>query len=112
VLAETFAGRQPPQLQAAVQGVARFSHTLAERDAELRSLLSKRQQGDRHSRPAQQRHRRLGTTPMRCSQQLESQSNALDQLSNNFAGMAQQLKGLIADNRATLKPALDWLNGV
>jgi phospholipid/cholesterol/gamma-HCH transport system substrate-binding protein len=44
--------------------------------------------------------------------QLESQSSALDQLSGNFSVLAQQLRGLIADNRTTLKPALDRLNGV
>src|SRR4029077_3674931 len=38
VLSQTFADT-PPQLQAAVAGVARFSQTLNERDAQLRSLL-------------------------------------------------------------------------
>jgi phospholipid/cholesterol/gamma-HCH transport system substrate-binding protein len=44
--------------------------------------------------------------------QLESQRSALDQLSGDFSALAQQLRGLIADNRSTLKPALDKLNGV
>ena len=39
VLSETFADT-PPQLKIAVEGVARFSQTLNERDAELRGLLT------------------------------------------------------------------------
>ena len=37
---------------------------------------------------------------------------ALDQISATCPPLAQQLKGFIAENRATLKPALDKLNGV
>jgi phospholipid/cholesterol/gamma-HCH transport system substrate-binding protein len=111
VLAETFADT-PPQLQAAVQGVARFSQTLAERDAELRSLLSNANKAT--GILAQRSNDIVGLVHNTNAllAELESQSNALDQLSNNFAVMAQQLKGLIADNRTTLKPALDRLNGV
>src|SRR5271156_5610595 len=39
VLADTFSNT-PPDLKAAAQGVARFSQTLDERDAQLRNLLS------------------------------------------------------------------------
>jgi phospholipid/cholesterol/gamma-HCH transport system substrate-binding protein len=111
VLAETFANT-PPQLQAAVQGVARFSQTLAERDVELRSLLSNANKAT--GILAQRSNDIVGLVHNTNAllAELESQSSALDQLSNNFAAMAQQLKGLIADNRATLKPALDRLNGV
>ena len=44
--------------------------------------------------------------------QLRTQSRALDQISNSLAAVAQQIKGFIAENRDTLKPALDELNGV
>ena len=40
------------------------------------------------------------------------QSSALDQIANNLSALALQLKGVIAENRDTLKPALDKLNGV
>ncbi len=39
MLSKTFADT-PPDVRAAVEGVGRFSQTLNERDAELRSLLS------------------------------------------------------------------------
>jgi phospholipid/cholesterol/gamma-HCH transport system substrate-binding protein len=44
--------------------------------------------------------------------QLQSESDALDQISGNISAVTQQLKGFIAENRETLKPALDKLNGV
>ena len=44
--------------------------------------------------------------------QLQSQSRALDQISGNISAVSRQIKGFIADNRQTLKPALDKLNGV
>jgi phospholipid/cholesterol/gamma-HCH transport system substrate-binding protein len=42
---------------------------------------------------------------------LQSQSAALDQISANIAAAANQIKGLIDDNKQTLKPSLDKLNG-
>ena len=44
--------------------------------------------------------------------QLQSQRQALDQISNNLSAAAQQVKGFIAENRSTLRPALDKLNEV
>jgi phospholipid/cholesterol/gamma-HCH transport system substrate-binding protein len=43
---------------------------------------------------------------------LRTQSAALDQISGSISAVAEQIKGFIADNRSTLKPALDKLNGV
>jgi phospholipid/cholesterol/gamma-HCH transport system substrate-binding protein len=44
--------------------------------------------------------------------QLQTESSALDQISNNLSALARQLSGFIADNREGLHPALDKLNGV
>lgn len=111
VLSQTFADT-PPQLRAAVAGVARFSQTLDARDAELRSLLSN---ANKATGILAQRSHDIVTLVSNTNAlltQLESQSSALDQLFNNFSMLATQLKGLIADNRSTLKPALERLNGV
>jgi phospholipid/cholesterol/gamma-HCH transport system substrate-binding protein len=111
VLAQTFADT-PPQLQSAVAGVARFSQTLDERDAELRSLLGN---ASKVTGILAQRSDEIVSLVANTNAlliQLESQSSALDQLSNNFSVLSQQLSGLIAENRTTLKPALDRLNGV
>jgi phospholipid/cholesterol/gamma-HCH transport system substrate-binding protein len=44
--------------------------------------------------------------------ELESQSAALDQVSGNISALSGQLQGFIGENRDTLRPALDKLNGV
>ena len=44
--------------------------------------------------------------------QLESQSAALDQISGSISTLSQQLQGFIAENRETMRPAIDKLNGV
>jgi phospholipid/cholesterol/gamma-HCH transport system substrate-binding protein len=110
-LAHTFSGT-PPDLRNAVAGVARFSQTLNERDAQLRTLL-------------ENANKATGVLAKRTDQvvglvkdtnsllvQLRSQSSALDQIWYNISAVMRQLKGFIAENRQTLKPALDKLNGV
>jgi phospholipid/cholesterol/gamma-HCH transport system substrate-binding protein len=111
VLAQTFADT-PPLLPAAVAGVARFSQTLNERDADLRSLLGNASKATGILAQRSDEVVSLIANTNALLIQLESQSSALDQLSGNFSVLAQQLRGLIADNRTTLKPALDRLNGV
>lgn len=111
VLSETFADT-PPQLKIAIDGVARFSKTLNERDAQLRSLLA---DANKVTTVLAERSNQIvsliGNTNALLSE-LESQSAALDQISGNISALSQQLKGFIAENRTTMKPALDKLNGV
>jgi phospholipid/cholesterol/gamma-HCH transport system substrate-binding protein len=111
VLSDTFKDT-PPDLKVAVAGVARFSDTLDKRDAQLRQLL-------------ENANKATGVLAQRSDQvvslisdtdtllvQLESQSSALDEISGNISAVTRQIKGVIADNRNTLRPALDKLNGV
>jgi phospholipid/cholesterol/gamma-HCH transport system substrate-binding protein len=111
VLADTFSNT-PPDLRAAVQGVARFSQTLDERDAQLRDLLSNANKatGVLAQRSDEIVHLVANTNSLLV--QLRSQSAALDQIANNLSALALQIKGFIGENRDTLKPALDKLNGV
>jgi phospholipid/cholesterol/gamma-HCH transport system substrate-binding protein len=111
VLAQTFADT-PPQLRAAVASVARFSQTLDDRDAQLRSLLGNASKATAILAERSDEIVKLVRDTNALLAELESQSAALDQLSSNFSAISRQLRGLIADNRATLKPALDRLNGV
>lgn len=109
VLSETFSDT-PPDLRAAVRGVARFSKTLNDRDAELRALLEDAGKattvlGERSNQVVNL----VGNTNSLLVA-LKSQSSALDQISNNISAVARQVKGFIADNRQTLKPALQKLN--
>ncbi len=111
VLADTFADT-PPDLKVAVEGVARFSDTLNEKDAQLRELLGNANKATGVlSERSDQIVRLVGNTNALMAE-LQSQSAALDQISGNISTLSQQLQGFIAENRATMKPALDKLNGV
>lgn len=111
VLANTFSDT-PPDLKAAVQGVARFSQTLDERDTQLRNLLSNANKATKVLAERSDEVVNLVANTNALLVQLKTQSNALDQISHNLSALAQQLKGFIAENRNTLKPTLDKLNGV
>ncbi|HJT90900.1 MAG TPA: MCE family protein [Mycobacterium sp.] len=102
----------PPQLKLAVDGVARFSQTLNERDAQLRTLLANARKATGVLAERTDQIVRLIHDTNALLAELRTQSAALDQISGNTSSMAQQLRGLIAENRTTLKPALDKLNGV
>src|SRR5207249_2062225 len=88
VLAQTFADT-PPQLQAAVQGVARFSQTIDQRDTELRSLLSDASKATGILAQRSDEVVALVANTNSLLIQLESQSSALDQLSTNFSVLAR-----------------------
>jgi phospholipid/cholesterol/gamma-HCH transport system substrate-binding protein len=111
VLSNTFKDT-PPDLQAAVQGIGRFSQTLGARDSELRNLLAnaKKATGVLADRSDEVAGLIANTNALLV--QLQSQSAAVDQISGSIATVTQQIKGLISENRDTLRPALDKLNGV
>jgi phospholipid/cholesterol/gamma-HCH transport system substrate-binding protein len=111
VLAQTFADT-PPEVKTAVEGVARFSKTLDERDAQLRKLLENANKAaDVLAQRSDQVVGLIADTNALLIQ-LKSQSAALEHVFRNIASVSEQLKGFIAENRATMKPALDKLNGV
>ncbi|AGB25218.1 virulence factor Mce family protein [Mycobacterium sp. JS623] len=111
VLSETFADT-PPQLKIAIEGVSRFSQTLNERDAQLRGLLTN---ADKATTVLAERSNQvvslIGNTNALLAE-LQTQSAAVDQISGNISALSQQLHGFIGENKATMKPALDKLNGV
>ncbi|KZS51720.1 mammalian cell entry protein [Mycobacterium kansasii] len=109
VLSDTFSNT-PPDLQAAVRGVARFSETIDKRDAQLRTLLENANKATTVLAERSDQVVSLVTNTNALLVQLRTQSSALDQISNNLSALAQQVKGFIAENRQTLKPALDKLN--
>jgi phospholipid/cholesterol/gamma-HCH transport system substrate-binding protein len=110
-LAQTFSDT-PPDLKLAIDGLARFSQTLNDRDAQLRDLLAN---ANKATTVLAERTDNIvgliGNTDALLSE-LQKQSAALDQLSTNISAAAQQLSGFIAENRESLRPALDKLNGV
>ncbi|SBS76200.1 Virulence factor mce family protein [uncultured Mycobacterium sp.] len=109
VLADEFS-ETPPALKVALQGVARFSETLNARDAQLRKLLT---DANKITTVLAQRSAAIVTMLTDSNAllaDLTSQSRALDEISGNITALSRQLKGVIAENRQTLQPALDKLN--
>ena len=110
-LAETFQDT-PPDFKVAVEGVARFSQILNDRDAELRNLLAN---ADKVTGVLAQRSDQIVDLVVNTNAflaQLQTQSAALDDVSGAISALSKQLYGFVADNRAQLRPALDKLNGV
>ncbi|MDF2824508.1 MAG: mammalian cell entry protein [Mycobacterium sp.] len=111
VLSETFS-ETPPDLRVAVEGVARFSETLNARDTQLRELLGNANKATTVLAERSDQVVSLISNTNALLAELQTQSSALDQISNNISALSQQLVGFIDENRATMKPALDKLNGV
>jgi phospholipid/cholesterol/gamma-HCH transport system substrate-binding protein len=111
VLSDTFKDT-PPALHTAVHGVTRFSQALDKRDAQLRNLLANASKTT--AILAQRSDTIVGLVhdSNALLAELESQSSALDEISASISAFSTQLKGFIAENRDTLRPMLDKLNGV
>jgi phospholipid/cholesterol/gamma-HCH transport system substrate-binding protein len=102
----------PPDVKVAVQGVERLSQTLAERDTQLRTLLSNAHKVTKLLADRSDEVVRLVVNTNSLLVELKSQSSALEQIASNVSASARQLEAVIVDNRDTLKPALDKVNGV
>ncbi|QEN16383.1 MCE family protein [Mycolicibacterium sp. ELW1] len=110
-LSHTFEGT-PANLRLAIDGVARFSKTLNDRDTQLRNLLANAKKTTAVLAERSDQVVNLIANTDALLAQLRTQSVALEQISRNISAFARQLSGFIADNRAHLHPALDKLNGV
>ena len=111
VVADTFS-ETPPELRVAVEGVARFSETLNERDAELRELLTNANKSTAVLAERSDQVVSLVADTNALLAELENQSAAIDQISGSISALSQQLQGFIAENRETMRPAIEKLNGV
>ncbi|OBA67240.1 mammalian cell entry protein [Mycolicibacterium elephantis] len=111
VLAETFS-ETPPDLKIAVRGVERFASVLNKRDAQLRNLLHNANKATTVLAERTGQVVDLIADSNALLVELQSQSAALDHVSRSVSAVAQQIKGFIAENRQTLRPALEKLNGV
>ena len=82
-----------------MQGVARFSQTLDDRDAQLRNLLANANKATAVLAERADQMVSLIANTNALLAQLRTQSAALEQISGNISAFAQQLSGFIADNR-------------
>ncbi|CAJ1504918.1 MCE family protein [[Mycobacterium] burgundiense] len=111
VLAQTFQD-SPPDLKIAVEGVSRFAETLNKRDDQLRNLLHNANKATSVLAERSGRVVDLIADSNALLVALRSQSQALDRISGSIAAVAEQINGFITENRQTLRPALEKLNGV
>ena len=111
VLANTFKD-SPADLRQAVLGVERYSKVLNARDAQLRNLLANANKVTGVLAERSDKVVSLIGDANALLLQLQTQSRALDEISGNISAVSQEIRGFIGENRDTLKPALDKLNGV
>ncbi|MBV8785998.1 MAG: MCE family protein [Mycobacterium sp.] len=110
-LANTFRDT-PSNVRPALEGVARFSDTLNNRDTQLRSLLGN---ANKVTGVLGRRSQQIATLVADSNALLAAlldERDSIDALMNNLTAVSHQISGLVNDNRTQLKPALDKLNGV
>ena len=102
----------PPELKIALDGVARFSDTLNNRDDKLRNLLANANKVTAVLAKRSDQIASLVANADALLTELLSQRDSVDALMNNLTAVSHQISGLVSDNRTQLKPAVDKLNGV
>ena len=102
----------PPELKIALDGVARFSDTLNNRDDKLRNLLANANKVTAVLAKRSDHIASLVANADALLTELLSQRDSVDALMNNLTAVSHQISGLVSDNRTQLKPAVDKLNGV
>ncbi|SRX92762.1 Mce-family protein Mce3C [Mycobacterium tuberculosis H37Rv] [Mycobacterium shimoidei] len=110
-LADTFKDT-PPDLKVALEGVARFSGTLDNRDAALRNLLADANKVTSVLAKRSDQIANLVVNANALLRELLTQRNSVDALMTSLTDASHQISGLVNDNRRELQPALDKLNGV
>lgn len=102
----------PPDVKAALDGLSRLSNTIAARDDELKRLLAS---ANSVSGTVAERNKAVESIIKNADLlmvELNARREAIHTLFTNTSAMAQQLTGLVRDNRSELKPALDQLTKV
>jgi phospholipid/cholesterol/gamma-HCH transport system substrate-binding protein len=102
----------PADVKASLQGLSRLSQTISSRDAALNQLLA---HADSVSSVLSERSDQLTTLiddGNLLLQEIEARREVIHELLVNTSSLAVQLSGLVADDRATIGPALDHLHAV
>ncbi|MCK5752225.1 MAG: virulence factor Mce, partial [Mycobacterium sp.] len=108
-LSDTFSDT-PPQVRGAVDGVARLSKSIADRDDALRSLLGRAKSV---TDVVAKRSSQINTLLVDANSllgELQARLMALGELIVGVKNVSAQISGFIADNNAQLQPVLTNLN--
>jgi phospholipid/cholesterol/gamma-HCH transport system substrate-binding protein len=108
VLADTFA-ETPEEVRGSLQGLARLSDTIASRDAELERLLSATRDVSAVLADRNGEFTRLVLDSNTLLEEVQARRQLIDSILTNTQLLADQLTGLVADNREALTPALQQL---
>ncbi|SFK32708.1 MCE family protein [Geodermatophilus ruber] len=108
VLAETFA-ETPEEVQTSLEGLARLSDTIASRDAELEQLLSATRDVTQVLADRNGEFTRLIVDANTLLTEVQERRELIDAILTSTQQLAEQLSGLVADNREALTPALQQL---
>ncbi len=110
-LSDTFSDT-PTSVRSAVDGIARLSKAIADRDESLEQLLSR---ASNVTDVIAKRSGQINTLLLDANSllgELQARRYALGQLISGTENVTAQISGFIADNNAQLKPVLEQLNGV
>ncbi|WP_433800435.1 MCE family protein [Actinomycetospora sp. CA-084318] len=110
-LSQTLDGASGP-IRPALDGLSRLSRTISSRDQELAKLLANTRATTQVLADRNRDVEVLIQNGNLLLGELRSRKAAIDDLLNGTIALSNQLRGLVADNRATLGPTLESLNGV
>lgn len=102
----------PEHVKSALSGLSRLSKTIASRDEELRTLLARANGVSAIVASRNDTTAKLIQDADLLLVELAARREAIHTLFTNTSELAIQLTGLVRDNRAALKPALDQLTQV
>lgn len=110
-LADTFRGT-PEEVRGTLDGLSRLSRTIASRDQEIRQLLAGTQTLSGVLASRNPEFERLLADGNLLLAEVRRRREAISALLTSVQSLSVQLRGLVADNSAQLRPALEQLDRV
>jgi phospholipid/cholesterol/gamma-HCH transport system substrate-binding protein len=111
VISDTFAN-SPRHLRDALSGLTQLSTTLSSRDEQLQALLSNTAAVTKTVADRDAQLKKLFADASLLLDELSARREAVSTLLTGTTSLAKELSGLVADNQAQLRPALDELDKV
>jgi phospholipid/cholesterol/gamma-HCH transport system substrate-binding protein len=111
VVADTFANT-PQHMKAALEGLSALSKTISSRDEALATLLGNTSQVSKTLAGRNEQITKLIADGNLLLAEIQRRKDAISQLLKGTKALADELRGLVADNKAQLRPALQQLDKV